>query len=125
MNYWTNTIHGLQARANPSTPEGAMYQRLTAFLSLAFYSISNQLINNNRNPEARHFVELYKMDDPTNSEAWYFSAVLNARDNNAKGAEADLIEAVANGFADQGRMMQQNEFKVLSIDLNAIAAKMK
>jgi hypothetical protein len=44
MNYWTKTIADLNARAKSSTAEGAMYQRLLAYLSLAFYSISNQSI---------------------------------------------------------------------------------
>ena len=90
-----------------------MYQRLLAYLSLAFYSISNQLINRNDNTTAMHFVELYKMADPTNSEAWYFSAILNARDHQAQAAVNDMVKAAGCGFRDKGRLMQQPEFKSL------------
>jgi hypothetical protein len=111
--YWATTIHDLQGKAMGYTPTEQMYQRLLAYLSLAFYSISNQLINRNDNTTAMHFVELYKMADPTNSEAWYFSAILNARDHQAAAAVNDLVKAAACGFRDKSRLMQQPEFKGL------------
>ena len=111
--YWATTIHDLQGKAAGYTAEEQMYQRLLAYLSLAFYSISNQLINRNDNTTAMHFVELYKMADPTNSEAWYFSAILNARDHQAQAAVNDMVKAAGCGFRDKGRLMQQPEFKSL------------
>jgi ketosteroid isomerase-like protein len=127
MNYWVKMISDLQTKAKVQTAEGAMYQRLLAYLSLAFYSISNQLITGHRDKDAQYFVALYKMADATNSEAWYFSALLNARNNNAKAAEDDLLKAVTNGFTDKNRMMQQPEFQNpgLPINFTAIESKMK
>ena len=127
IHYWTATINDLNVKAKASTAAGAMYQRLLAYLSLAFYSISNQLIHNNQNEPAQYFVTLYKMADPTNSEVWYFSAVLNARNNNPEAAEADLLKAVENGFNDTTRMLQQPEFQTLSPQLNftLIESRMK
>lgn len=111
MHYWQQTIKDLAARAAAATPEKGMYQRLLAYLSLAFYSISNRLINGNENDGARHFVELYKLADPVNSEAWYFSAVLDVREGHAAVAEVDLVRAVENGFRDKDRLRQQPEFQ--------------
>jgi hypothetical protein len=91
-----------------------MYQRLLAYLSLAFYSISNQLINGNDNQHARYFVDLYKTADPANSEAWYFSALLFARDGNGPATEKELRRAVTCGFRDKERMVHQPEFVRLS-----------
>ena len=88
-----------------------MYQRLLAYLSLAFYSISNQLINANENNVARHFVELYKRADATNTEAWYFSAILDVREGHTPEAEKDLGRAIQYGFRDRKRLTQQIEFK--------------
>ncbi len=126
-NYWEKTIADVKVKAAAKTPEGSMYQRLQAYLSLAFYSISNQLINQNQNKEAEHFVSLYKKADPTNSEAWYFSAILNVRDNNAKDATDDLLKAVSLGFNDKKRLEQQPEFSNsnIKIDLSEIERKMK
>jgi predicted esterase len=118
MNYWNKTINDLNAKAKGTTPAAAMNQRLLAYLSLAFYSISNQLISQNQNDAAGYFVTLYKMADPTNSEAWYFAAVLDARNNNANAAHDDLVKAVSNGFNDKARMMQQPEFIKLQPQIN-------
>jgi hypothetical protein len=112
--YWTSTIRDLQAKASGHAAPDQMYQRLLAYLSLAFYSISNQLITGNDNVTARHFVDLYKLADPTNSEAWYFSAVLYARDGRSGEVESDLLKAAANGFKDKNRMLQQIEFQHLN-----------
>ena len=127
MIYWVKTITDLQTKAKGQTTERAIYQRLLAYLSLAFYSISNQFITNNQDKEAKYFVDLYKMADSTNSEAWYFSAILNARNNNPKLTEEDLLKAVEYGFTDKGRMKQQPEFKNLGAQINftEIEGKMK
>jgi pimeloyl-ACP methyl ester carboxylesterase len=123
--YWHRTIAGLYAAVGGPKDEIAMNHRLLAYLSLAFYSFSNRLINANENTGARHFVELYKIADPTNSEAWYLSAILDARDANARAAENDLHKAVRNGFKDERRMQQQPEFKnpSLKITLPGIGRK--
>jgi hypothetical protein len=71
------------------------------------------LITGNENVQARRFVELYKLADPTNSEAWYFSAILNAREGKAHEAEADLLKADSYGFRDKERLLQQTEFQAL------------
>jgi len=113
--YWTTTIHELQVKAAEKTPERGMYQRLLAYLSLAFYSFSNRLISNNENEGARYFTELYKTADPTNSEAWYFSAILHVREKNVQAAEHDLEKAVQCGFNDKVRLVRQSEFKTLDL----------
>jgi hypothetical protein len=116
--YWTSVIHDLDAKAAGHTPQAQMYQRLLAYLSLAFYSISNQLINGNDNVQARRFVDLYKLADPANSEAWYLSAVLNAREGKTKETETDLLKADNAGFRDRNRLMQQPEFQRLNEKLD-------
>jgi predicted esterase len=125
LNYWTKTINDLQAKAKAPTATGAMYQRLLAYLSLAFYSYSNQLIKNNENETAQYFVTLYKMADSTNSEAWYFSALLQARKNELAAAENDLQKAVLCGFTDKSRLRQQLEFKQVHVDYVKIEKGMR
>jgi pimeloyl-ACP methyl ester carboxylesterase len=127
ISYWTTTIDDLRNRAAEKTAQRAMYQRLLAYLSLAFYSISNQLINAGQNDQARHFVELYKVADPANSEAWYFSAVLRARAGDGHGAGADLLKAAGYGFNDEARLRQQPEFQRLAgqIGLSTVESRMR
>ena len=111
INYWIKTINDDRSQAKISSAEGAMFQRLLAYLSLAFYSISNQLIRNNQNTEAQYYINLYKIADPKNAEAWYLSAVINARNNKAKAAQLDLIKAATLGFTDKQRIGSQPEFQ--------------
>ena len=127
MQYWTATIDGLKGKVAARTAASGMYQRLLAYLSLAFYSISNQLLNANQNEGARHFVQLYKLADPTNSEAWYFSAILDAREGNGHAATADLLTAAAQGFNDRTRLRQQPEFQHMAgqIDLARVECRMR
>lgn len=109
--YWQQSVRQLETGAATAGPEKGMYQRLLAYLSLAFYSISNQMIGTGRNEPARHFVELYKLADATNSEAWYFSAVLDIREGHGAAAGADLQKAIALGFKDRARLNAQPEFQ--------------
>jgi hypothetical protein len=125
--YWEKTINEVKAKAQLKNAQAPMYQRLQAYLSLAFYTISNQMINRNENKIAEFFVALYKMADPTNSEAWYFSAILDARNNDVRQTKKDLEKAIALGFNDKKRLMQQPEFSKenLDIHLNEIEKQIK
>lgn len=124
-NYWAKTINDVKEKAKAKTAEGQMYQRLQAYLSLAFYSISNQMINKDQNKTAEYFVSLYKLADPTNSEAWYFSAILDVRNNNISQTKKDLGKAVSLGFNDKKRLEQQPEFSNGWANINKIEKKMK
>jgi len=115
MRYWDGIIADLKTRSAAGKPDAAMYQRLQAWLSLAFYSMSNRCINANTNDQGRYFVDLYKKVDPTNSEAWYFSAVLNARNGQQQAAGGDLEKAAALGFDDDRRLHQQPEFRQMDL----------
>ncbi len=124
--YWDKTITLVQQRAREKNSEGEMYQRLQAYLSLAFYTISNQMIEGQRNLDARYFVDLYKKDDPSNAEAWYFSAILHARNHKVDETRMDLLTAVKNGFNDKKRLQSQPEFQSLEpqLGISGIESKM-
>ena len=115
LNYWKQAIKEVDEKAKLKNSEAAMYQRLQAYLSLAFIFISNQIINKQAYDQAAYFVSLYKLADPINSEAWYFSAILDAQKNNTAAAKTDLEKAVALGFNDKKRMESQPEFQNSSI----------
>jgi hypothetical protein len=84
------------------------------------------MIGTDRNEPARHFVELYKMADPTNSEAWYFSAVMDVREGHAPAARTDLQKSISLGFRDRARLSQQPEFRksFSADDLSQMESKM-
>jgi hypothetical protein len=116
--FWPRTIRELNAGTQLPSYEGAMHQRLLAFLSLMFYSVSNHFMVSHNDDIARHFVTLYQQADPANSEAYYFSAVLYARAGNKDDAEKELQQAVKNGFKDHTRFLEQPEFQGLTLDVS-------
>lgn len=115
--YWPRTIRALYTGTKLPSFEGAMHQRLLAYLSLMFYSVSNHFMVSHNDDIARHFVGLYQQADPTNSEAYYFSAILYARAGDTDNAERELQQAVKNGFRDHTRFLEQPEFQGLTFDV--------
>lgn len=103
--YWNHVIDSLQRDGGP------MSQRLQAFLSLEFYMYSSHLLGAGENAYARYFIDLYKLVDPTNTEAWYLSAVCAAREGQEAQVNNDLKRAVALGFTDAERFKKQPEFQ--------------
>ncbi|MEO8150171.1 MAG: hypothetical protein ABI723_21230 [Bacteroidia bacterium] len=114
--FWKSTINDLNKQANAKNADGAMYKRVISYLSLASYSFSNRALNTGDNETAAKYISLYKIIDPTNSEAYYFAAMLNARAKNFDAAKAELQKAVANGFNDWERMKAQQEFAGMNLD---------
>lgn len=116
--YWPRTIRELNTGARLPSYEGAMHQRLLAYLSLLFYTFSNHNMVSHNDAVARYFVKLYQQADPANSEAYYFSAVLYARAGNKDDAEKELQQAVKYGFNDHTRFLEQPEFQGLTLDVS-------
>lgn len=115
-NFWKQTVSNLNKQANTKSAEGAMYKRVLSYLSLASYSLSNRALNSGDNETAAKYITLYKIIDPTNSESYYFSAMLNARVKNFDRAKADLQKAIQNGFNDWSRMKAQQEFAGINLE---------
>ena len=125
--FWEQVVADLRVKAKGTSAEAGMHQRLLAFLSLAFYSLSNRMIQGGQNQQARQFVGFYEIADPTNSEAWYFSAVLDAREGKRSAVDKDLLQAIQCGFRDMRRLRQQPEFQQLSpaLDMNVLQGAMR
>ncbi len=116
LGFWKTTIEGLNKQSRQNDATAAMYQRATSYLSLACYSLSNRALNTGENEIALNYISIYKMVDPGNSEAWYFSAMLNARTGKMEAAKTDLKKAIEKGFNDWKRMEMQQEFAALNKD---------
>jgi hypothetical protein len=104
-----------------------MYQRLLAYLSLAFYSISNQLINANQNKEAEYFVDLIRRPIQPTARHGIFLRFSTPEIIMQFQLRQILFKAAENGFTDKDRMLRQPEFIKLSsqINLPAVESKMK
>ncbi|MCY7362878.1 MAG: hypothetical protein LH629_12555, partial [Ignavibacteria bacterium] len=116
VNFWMQNMNELNKQGKAKTADGAMYNRVISYLSLASFSFSNRSLNAGDNSTASKYISLYKIIDPTNPEAYYFSAILNARAKNYEAAKAELQKAVSNGFDDWNRIKAQQEFSGMNLN---------
>lgn len=121
LHWWEQTIKRFKSSTNPSD------KRLLGFISLACYSYSNQLIQQQNLEAADKFLAIYELCDPLNTDQLYFHAVLNSLKGNAAISLNYLEKAVSNGFNDPSRIISEpafknlagiNRFKVLLSSLN-------
>ena len=103
------------------TPQSAMYSRVAGYMSLAAYSLSNRNLYTNP-AEAARWVSLYKHVDKTNTEAWYFGAIVNMQQNNEANAVADMLKAIGLGFIDVQRFAKEPALASLNNNPSVAAA---
>lgn len=94
--------------------EALLYKRLFGFLSIGAYSYSNNAIKTNQLDQARHFVAIYSLVDPENSETAYMQAIVEVRSNNNEAALQALDKAITLGFNDMDRLLADTDIAKLS-----------
>lgn len=75
LNWWKQEI----ALLNSKKAKDPMYERLLGFVSLACYSYSNQLLQQNNLPAAEKILAIYALADPGNKDCEAFTAELKKR----------------------------------------------
>jgi len=89
------------------------YKRVLGYLSLAAYMQCSGALKQNAIPAAEYFCKVYVLIDPTNSEAYYFTAIVNAKEGKANEAINALNGAVKNGFKDLPRLQNEIAFDAI------------
>jgi predicted esterase len=105
--WWYKTINHYKSSSSPSD------KRLLGFISLACYSYSSQLLARNDTAGAAHFLSIYALADPTNTDQLYFNAMLYAQENKPEQAIMYLSKAVENGFKDWQKIESEPVFTPL------------
>ncbi|NOY36414.1 MAG: hypothetical protein GXO83_02450 [Chlorobi bacterium] len=59
---------------------------------------------------AERFIQIYRIIDPDNPDAWYLSAVLHAETGNAGQVITELQRAVDKGFNDYRQIVGEKSF---------------
>jgi len=110
--WWQKEVALLNSKVKngKTKEEQQMYKRLLSYLSLICYSQTNGMIQQNNIPAAEYFAKLYVLIDPTNSEAHYFTALINARKNKKKETFDALNTAIKNGFSEKSRIEADTVF---------------
>ncbi|MBK8845011.1 MAG: hypothetical protein IPO27_00055 [Bacteroidetes bacterium] len=87
-----------------------MYERVLGYMSLAAYSISKNLLEQ-KAPQAKEAIDLYKTVDSQNAEAWFFSAKYHAQNKETDKAISELNMALQFGLVDTMRIHTDADLK--------------
>lgn len=85
-------------------------KRTLGYLSLVAYMQASGALKQNAIAAAEHFCKIYVLVDPTNSEAYYLTASVNALNGNSKETFSNLSGALKNGFTDLPRFENDTVF---------------
>lgn len=128
-NWWTNEINAINKRIKGDTnkEETLAQKRILNYLSLAAYMYANSAINQNNTDAAIHFLNLYKIIDPPNSEHSYLLAEMYATKGDNTTALSFLKDAALLGFSDTDRLQQDQKLSALRNlpDYNLLFERMK
>jgi pimeloyl-ACP methyl ester carboxylesterase len=114
--WWMQQMNDLfkEVKANPNAARSDMLVRITGNLSLGCYMNLSKSIAGGNNDTTRYLSAVYRFVDPENSEAWYMSAVIAARDNANDKAISLLKKAIDKGYSDKNRILADPAFSTLN-----------
>ncbi len=106
LNWWKINITDLnkKIKTGKKTEEVNMQKRLLSFLSLASYMQTAGALKEKNTMAADYFSTIYILVDPTNKDAHYLKAEVNALTGKKKEAIQSLNESVKNDFNDLKRL---------------------
>jgi len=112
LSWWRNEVASIyqKIKTEKNKEEKLIYKRVLNHLSLVCYMQTTGAFSQNNIPAANHFCQLYILVDPTNSEAHYLMASVNAKQGKVKVAIASLNTAFKNGFTDVQRLQSDGVF---------------
>jgi hypothetical protein len=110
--WWSSEINSINQRIKDGKDkeEVLVQKRILNYLSLASYMYSNNAMNQNNSDAAIHFLNLYKIIDPSNSEHSYMLAEVYAKKGISDKSFSYLHDAVKLGFTDLPRLQADENF---------------
>ena len=112
---WKKEIAGLNQKAGNQKDKNTaqMYKRVLGYLSLAAYMQASGALKQNAIPAAEYFCKVYVLVDPANTEAYYLTADVAAKQGKTNEAISALNLSVKNGFKDLQRLQTDSAFTSL------------
>ena len=113
--WWFNEMQrlNLSIQNEKSNLKSAQLMRIRSGLSLMCYMNLDKTMKTNSNQDAYYLSVLYRNIDPSNKEACFLAAVMEARMGNKNRAIDFITAAGRNGFKDRARVNQTTEFNSL------------
>lgn len=116
--WWSKTISDInqKIKAGKNKEEVLVQKRILSYLSLVCYMQTSNALKQNNIPAAEYAGKMYILVDPTNTEADYLMAVIEAQQGKPDDAIKSLEHSVKNGFADKKRLENDSAFVQLKND---------
>ncbi len=111
--WWKNKVAELSQDTGSGTMIAKSHMRILNYLSLVAYMQCDNALKNHRHNVAGHFIALYQLIDPENSDSYYMEAQLDIQENDMSAAITALQKAVDLGFDDFNRMQNEQVFSSL------------
>lgn len=117
--WWKQDIVSLnqKIKTGKDKEETLMFARSLNYLSLACYMQASGMLKQNNIKAAEFYSKLYVLIDPTNKEAYYITASINAINGSNKMAIESLNESIKNGFTDLKRLEEDSVFFKMKDDV--------
>jgi predicted esterase len=115
LKWWKKVItdYGLRITKYKKPEDTLAAKRMLSYLSLVAYMSSSRALAGTDTADAQYALQIYQWVDPDNSEVYYLTALLKAKERNAPAVLSALKTAIGKGFTDKARMQQQPEFEPL------------
>lgn len=112
ITWWENEVGKIneEVKRQGKSESAFMLKRMLGAMSLTCYMQATAYMNADNLVKADYFLQVYCMVDPTNSEAWYLSAELHAKQTKIELCLQELAKAINNGFKERERMMNDPAF---------------
>jgi len=112
MNWWVKDVASInqQIKNGKDKKDVLIKKRLLSYLSLFCYMQTSGALKQNNVPAAEYFGKLYILVDPTNNEAYYLMAEINAKQSNNADAIKNIDKSIKNGFEDKKRLETDSSF---------------
>jgi hypothetical protein len=115
IKWWNTEVAKINRiiQKNKTNREGFLYQRVLSYLSICGFSYSNNSLRLGQLEQAQHFISIYMLIDPENTDPHYFQAQLFALKNDSANAIKSLDKAIALGFNDVNKLQNDTSFTKL------------
>jgi dienelactone hydrolase len=116
--WWSKTISDInqKIKTGKNKEEVLIQKRILSYLSLVCYMQTSSSLKQNNIPAAEYACKMYLLVDPTNSEADYLMAEIQAEQGKKNEAIKSLEHSVKNGFTDKKRLENDSVFIQLKTD---------
>lgn len=106
--WWAGELRSIENKiANePDKYKQDMYKRIKSFWGIACYSFCNRAVQAKNTEMLRKILSVYKMIEPNNPDAFYFSAFVPYWQGNMQETSMAIQEALRKGYSDEKKLKE-------------------